>query len=422
MSLSATEFNKKYGISAELQEKIKISKDDKISNNIAGKPKILLVEILKRFFTNPAVLIAFIVFVAIILISIIVSVTSDYPGVQRIDAGWSSEDKIRNIESLPPMFNRIKETGDQTIINNLETWKNNDLYSPYFTNYVNFTKTSPSTLTYDPYNYYEGAQLWAKIRDIEKSLPQDQSLASVLTDQKLSELVNSIPKLHTYFGTNIHGADIWTTVWKGTLESIWIALFVATVEIIIGVFVGAYLGFNAGKWLDTFMMRVIEIFTSPPSIIWLLLFVTIWGTNPWVLIAGLLFVGWTGPIGVTRLFIITVKDEEYIMAAKSIGASESRRIFLHALPAILGKIAMSYVRRIPSVILSIASLAFLGFFKDDNSANLGKFMLDNLESSKENPWLLFLPALILLGISISLQFIAVGLHDALDPKVIKVKR
>ncbi|QBF34736.1 ABC transporter permease [Mycoplasmopsis phocirhinis] len=420
MSKNSLEFNKKYGVSADLVAKLKLSKDEKISNNIAGKPKILLLEIFKRFFTNPVVVIAFIIFIAIILTSVFVSLFSQYPAVKPIDANLPNDQKVANFESLPPILNPIKETSDISVIRNISRWLNprfdyHQYLKPYTQGYE--VIVPGSIVKYNAYLYFEGAQLQAKLINFVNQNGK-QALANVNIDQ----MITSIPKLQTFLGTNNLGADIWTTVWKGTLESLWIAFFVATVEIIIGVFVGAYLGFNAGKWLDTFMMRLIEIFTSPPSIIWLLLFVTIWGTNPWVLIGGLLFVGWTGPIGVTRLFIITVKDEEYIMAAKSIGASESRQIFLHALPAILGKIAMSYVRRIPSVILSIASLAFLGFFKDNDSANLGKFMLDNLEASKQNPWLLILPALILLGISISLQFTAIGLHDALDPKVIKVKR
>ncbi|WP_029609009.1 ABC transporter permease [Mycoplasma simbae] len=410
-------FNKKYGISDELASKITLSRDEKISNNIAGKPKILILEIFKRFFTNPAVLIAFIVFLSIILASIIVTYISPYPATLTIDHYWENNQKVANFQSLPPIFDPWKESTSQTVIQSVRAWQNAS-FKEFMEPYLTHKHIVPNQIIYyNAYTFFEGAQLYSKLRAYE-----ELHGSNAITPEVVAQLKSTIPTLQTYFGTNKLGADIWTTVWKGTLESIAIALFVATVEIVIGVFVGAYLGFNTGKWLDTFMMRVIEIFTSPPSIIWLLLFVTIWGTNPWVLIAGLLFVGWTGPIGVTRLFIITVKDEEYIIAAKSIGASESRQIFLHALPAILGKIAMSYVRRIPSVILSVASLAFLGFFKDDSSANLGKFMLDNLDASNENAWLLILPASILLGISISLQFIAVGLHDALDPKVIKVKR
>lgn len=410
-------FNQRYGISDELQNKLKLVKQQKFTHNIAGKPKILAIEILKRFFTNPMVVIAFCVFLAIIITALVVSFSSPYPAVKPIDYYLPVDKKVSDFQSLPPIFSQWTETTDNNKITNLYRWSS-EPYSKYLKDYANFKEIVPGQiLYYNAYSYFEGQQLYSKIFKI-----LDKDPNAIITAEQLAEFKNAIPKLNTFFGTNNAGTDIWTTVWKGTLESLWIALFVATVEIIIGVFVGAYLGFNAGKWLDTFMMRVIEIFTSPPSIIWLLLFVSIWGTNPWVLIAGLLFVGWTGPIGVTRLFIITVKDEEYILAAKSIGASEKRQIFFHALPAILGKIAMSYVRRIPSVILSIASLAFLGFFKDDSSANLGKFMLDNLEDSKNNVWLLIIPASILLCISISLQFIAVGLHDALDPKVIKLKR
>nr|WP_307917624.1 ABC transporter permease subunit [Mycoplasmopsis bovis] len=171
-------------------------------------------------------------------------------------------------------------------------------------------------------------------------------------------------------------------------------------------------------------MRMIDIFQAPPSIIWLLMFISLSkdGPNDWILIAGLLFTGWTWPIHSTRLFIITVKDEEYILASKSIGASKNRQIFFHALPAILGKIAMNYVRRIPGVILSIASLSFLGFYNSPDSYNLGKFLSDNIGKETENPWIVIIPATTLLLLSLSLQFIAIGLHDALDPKVIKIKR
>ncbi|BAP01052.1 oligopeptide ABC transporter permease protein [Mycoplasmopsis californica HAZ160_1] len=409
-------FNKKYGISAELALKL-VRSQEVSNNNIAGKPKILAIEILRRFFTNPAVLIAFSVFLVIILIATIVTYTSPYPATERIDAYWPADQKVSNVGSLPPMFNPWKETTDESVIKSINFWATSTKYKEYLKPYLTHTFINSSLVRYNPYTYFEGSQLLARLIKWEKENP-----TRLITPDVIAQIKSQIPVLKTFLGTNELGADVWTTVWKGTLESLWIALFVSTVEIIIGVFVGAYLGFNAGKALDTFMMRLIEIFTSPPSIIWLLLFVSIWGTNPWVLIAGLLFVGWTGPIGVTRLFIITVKDEEYIIAAKSIGATETRQIFMHALPAILGKIAMSFVRRIPSVILSIASLAFLGFFSDSKSANLGKFMLDNINDSKTNPWLLMLPASILLGISISLQFIAVGLHDALDPKVIKIKR
>ncbi|WAM01876.1 ABC transporter permease subunit [Mycoplasmopsis felis] len=168
-------------------------------------------------------------------------------------------------------------------------------------------------------------------------------------------------------------------------------------------------------------MRLIDIFSAPPTLVWLLLFVSLFGTTDTTLAFSMIFVGWVGFVARTRLFIITVKDSEFITASKSVGASKARLIYKHALPGIIGKIATSYVSSIPSIILSISSLAFLGFFKTNKDINLGQIISAASSEAGSNFWILLLPSLILLSISVSLHFIALGVHDALDPKVIKTK-
>lgn len=188
-------------------------------------------------------------------------------------------------------------------------------------------------------------------------------------------------------------------------------------EAIIGISIGAFLGFYAGKLIDTIIMRVIEIFLAPPTLIWILLFVSIIGANEWSLVLTLTIVGWPGFVGITRMFIITVKDEEFIIAAKAIGVGTPRRIFVHALPTIIGKIANNIVRSVPGVILWIASLAFLGFFKEKKDTNLGQMLIEASQEVGSNIWIIALPTIILLFLSLSLNFIALGVHDALDPRV-----
>ncbi|WP_245597286.1 ABC transporter permease [Mycoplasma buteonis] len=253
-------------------------------------------------------------------------------------------------------------------------------------------------------------------------------LPTSATEQQVSEAVNLLHKLNgtnvfypnSILGTNSAGIDVWTSSWIGTWNAIRLALIVATLQTIIGVAVGSYLGFHVGSWIDTVIMRLIEIFVAPPGLIWLLLFASIFGTSDWTLIFALVFTGWTGSVGGTRMFIITVKDSEFITASKSVGASKMRLIYKHALPAIIGKIANSYVARIPGIILSVSSLAFLGFFKGD-TANLGALLSSAAGEAGQNFWILLLPSLILLSISVSLHFMALGIHDALDPKVIRGK-
>ncbi|ADN68843.1 ABC transporter permease [Mycoplasmopsis fermentans] len=397
-------FNDKYNISDELIQKIKLAEKEKKSTNIVGKPKILFYEICKRFFKNPVVLISFTAFIALLLTGIIVTLTSPYSPTGSILKGG---DELT--QNLPPVFSPvITNASNYETFQRMKEWEGYHYIEPYLKDVI--VNSKEKLLIYNAYDFWKAYYIWSRALKINPLRPED-----------IENIKASMPHLNTLFGTTVKEADIWTGAWFGAISSIKVALIVATIEVVIGVAVGAILGFHAGKWLDTVMMRVIEIFQAPPSVIWLLLFISAAGTSEWVLIAGLLFVGWTWPIGATRMFIITVKDEEYIIAAKSVGASTSRQIFFHALPAILGKIAMNYVRRIPSIILSIASLAFLGFYNKDTDINLGKFIYDNINDAKTNPWLMWLPTLILLTLSVSLQFIAIGLHDALDPRVIKVK-
>ncbi|WP_029513405.1 ABC transporter permease [Mycoplasmopsis primatum] len=421
--MNANEFNTKYKLDADALKKLVISNRPKVTNSVAGKPKILIIEVIKRFFTNPIVVISTGIFLAIILTAIIVTINPVYkPGtditrsVEKLNY-WNGG--LSDIDNLPPMFSPYVQTNKANVINDINLFTDPKYpFSKYLKEYLDFEKISSERVSIDFYKYYYARQL-------NFALNKAYNEGYLITDNMVSYLKTQVDQftLKTYFGTTHINRDIWGTVWAGTLESIRIAMFVATVEVIIGVSVGAYLGFHAGKWIDTVLMRFIDIFQAPPSIIWLLMFVSL-SKNPgeWVLIAGLLFTGWTWPIYSTRLFIITVKDEEYILASKSVGASTNRQIFFHALPAILGKIAMNFVRRIPAIILSIASLSFLGFYNAPESYNLGKFLYDNIANQAKNPWIMIIPATILLLICLSLQFIAIGLHDALDPKVIKIKR
>lgn len=448
--LSAEEFNKKYKLSNTFAAKLKLSEKQKNSNSIAGKPKVLGIEIFKRFFSNPIVVISTFIFLGIIITAFIVKLSSPYSPGKDITTLWKQNgyeitgSSINYYGELPPTFAPFKTFvgANNAIIKDIQKLSNPnenpfyDFTKSYIVEGVTYKIAEDSTRT-NPIYFINIYKLW-EAKTIESYMHnklepnligKTLTIAEIKTEYAdamqtwFNEAKNAVSqiKLKTWFGTTREGSDIWTTVWAGTLESLWLALVVATIETIIGVFVGAILGFYAGKWIDTIFSRVIEIFQAPPSIIWLLMFVSIWGTSAPVLIAGLLFVGWTYPIAATRLFVITVKDEEYITASKSIGASPMRQIFNHALPAVVGKIAQNYVRRIPSIIISVASLAFLGFFSDPNSYNLGKIMIENTDLVETNPWVMILPATILLLLSLSLQFVALGLHDALDPKVIKIK-
>ncbi|MBN0919232.1 ABC transporter permease [[Mycoplasma] gypis] len=418
-------FNAKYKISQELSDKFVFSDAGSRSNsNIAGKPKKMILEIIKRFFKNPYVTISFLAFIALLLCSII------FPAISKFSPNSEvAKDNVNMLQYLPPSYAPMKTlvlnpsdeplTTYNKILKLIEKYPT---YKPYFAGLLDTASktfdgyTGQYSFTFNAYKMYDASVLLTKI-----NLEHANNGNQVISDAKLTELSNSVPSFSLLLGSDSYGRDIWTTSWYATSESIKIALITAITQTIIGVSIGAFLGFKVGTKIDTIAMRVIEIFLAPPSLIWMLLFVSIFGISNTALILSLVITGWAWPVSSTRMFIITVKDEEYITAAKSIGAKTGRQVFYHALPAILGKIATSFVRTIPSIILSIASLAFLGFYRDANSVNLGQLLLESSQQAASNVWILLLPSLILLTLSLTLQFVALGVHDALDPKVISKK-
>ncbi|VEU79688.1 ABC-type dipeptide/oligopeptide/nickel transport system permease protein (DppC/OppC) domain protein [Metamycoplasma cloacale] len=424
------EFNEKYKISAELQSKFSLIPESERKNitTIAGKPKNIFAEMAKRFFTNPVVTIAFIIFIIMILCSIIIPAQSVRQYDPNIPILTSNK-----VYFLPPAYSEIKSTiatAEDTTLEYIKNIKNNEYFSEYFANILNamhieewYNNTDNVKLEYNAYDL-----LWMSriIDDYTAFIKANASEVSNWTKQdhlnKLAEIQRGIPRITTLLGTNGIGSDIWTTTWYATWRAFKIAFLVAIVVTVLGVAVGAYIGFHAGKLLDTIIMRVIEIFTSVPELIWLLIFVSLLGSTDKTLIIALILTGWAGPVAGTRMFIITVKDQEYISAAKAVGASTSRQVFVHALPAIIGKIANSFVKRIPAIILSVSSLAFLGFFKEKNDINLGQMLIDAVPEADKNVWILLLPALILLTLSVSLHFIAVGIHDCLDPRIMSKRK
>ncbi|MCZ2781317.1 ABC transporter permease [Metamycoplasma hominis] len=409
-------FNKEYKINTELEKKFKfVAPEDRIViSSVAGKPKKLGIEILKRFFTKPVVLIALAVFIIILLLSILVPANgisyykpndpiSDNAFVKNLPPA-SSPIVTQALESNDPVFKFY-----QFVLNRSET---DPVYKARMAFFLNGfqAKVNDVGIYVAKYNAYDLVVANYINGIISKNQITDAEYLKIFNEQK-----NFYS--HVLLGTSSIGYDIWTTAWYATWRAIKIALIVVILEAIIGISIGAFLGFYAGKLIDTIIMRVIEIFLAPPTLIWILLFVSIIGANEWSLVLTLTIVGWPGFVGITRMFIITVKDEEFIIAAKAIGVGTPRRIFVHALPTIIGKIANNIVRSVPGVILWIASLAFLGFFKEKKDTNLGQMLIEASQEVGSNIWIIALPTIILLFLSLSLNFIALGVHDALDPRV-----
>lgn len=355
----------------------------KSSTTLVGKPRLLFFDIIKRFVKNYVALFSLALIILISLLCLIFPLVSPFSATKVLT---TSADTIWLTE-LPPS------------------------YDPIVT----------ESLSKDRYEMLKQvSQANPNVKIILNEIPINNDY--LVTYNKYSFLNLAFSNVNSLLGTNTQGIDIWTRTWAAARDSITLAFLVATTDAIIGITIGCILGFNAGKWVDTFFSRIIDVIINIPSIIWFLMLMTIVGKqniNQVSLYLILSSIGWVYMVNNTRLWMITVKDQEFILAAKAVGCSTKRQIFIHGLPMIIGKLATNYVRRIVIVILSISSLVFLGFLDSSDNPNLGTLLKEAIPLLDVNFWALLLPSLVLLLFSLSAQFVANGLHDALDPKVVR---
>lgn len=357
---------------------------------LSGKPRLLILDIIKRFCKNYVALISLIVILILAITCLIIPLTSPFSATKP----FSTASQIW-IQGLPPSYNPIvQESLTEEAFNQIMKFQNDYNNDP-----INQNNQIKIILSFIPDGNNEYLVTYNKLLFV-----------------KLFSGVNSFPLL----GTNLQGIDIWTRTWTAARDSITLAFLVATTDAIIGITVGCFLGFFAGKWIDTVLSRVVDIIVNIPTLIWFLMLMTMVGKsniNFLILYFILISIGWVYMVNHSRLWMITVKDQEFILAAKAVGCTTKRQIFVHGLPTIIGKLSTNYVRRIVFVIISVSSLVFLGFLDSSSDPNLGTLLKESISLLDFNFWGLLLPAMILLIFSLSSQFISNGLHDALDPKI-----
>ncbi len=370
---------------------------------VTGKPEKAFTGFLRRFFSNPFTVIALIVFLFILMTSFIAPMVSQYSGTNPI-----SKSAAILTSYLPP---RTINEGKIT----LPIKNNTDVIVQIINRFIGEFRNAHSGISRPELSNLLGVAIgnnWT----LDTSNLYHGNVGSVTFNPYVMLNFWDHTNHQPFLGTDIMGRDIWTRLWIGTRDSIWLALTVAITETIIGVSIGAYIGYHAGTKIDTLLMRVIEILYSVPTLIWFILMIFVLPKMAfWTLFFALVSIGWMGPIASTRMFVMRIKDAEFVKSAQSIGCTQSSLIFNHILLNVLGKLAISFVRRIPLVIGMQASLAFLGLSPDPTAPDLGN-IINEAKGQIENWWYILSPTVILLVLTISLQLIATGLHDALDPR------
>jgi len=223
------------------------------------------------------------------------------------------------------------------------------------------------------------------------------------------------PSSTYWLGTDTLGRDQFSRILYGARVSLLVGFVATAVALVIGVSWGIVAGFFGGK-IDSTMMRIVDILYGLPFIIFIVLLMVIFGRNIWLLFLAIGAVEWLTMARIVRGQVLTIKNQEFVLAAQALGVRNLSLFFRHILPNILGTIAVYATLTIPQVMLLEAFLSFLGLGVQPPMSSWGTLIRYGVESMEEYPWMLIFPGLIFTITLFCLNFFGDGLRDAIDPR------
>ena len=221
------------------------------------------------------------------------------------------------------------------------------------------------------------------------------------------------------FGTNQNGQDFFKIVFSGLLTSLGLGLLAASINILVGLTWGSISGYFGG-WVDMIMERFTEILGGMPWIVMMTLIVLLAGSSFWTLLLALCMTGWMGVSGTTRSQFYRYKGREYVLASRTLGASDARLIFKHILPNGVGTIVTGAVLMIPSVIFTEANVAYLlpGLLQYEGGITSFGITLSDAQSYLTNyPYMIISASIVMILIMIAFNLFGNGLRDAFNPSL-----
>ena len=230
------------------------------------------------------------------------------------------------------------------------------------------------------------------------------------------ELGAQPPSSEFLLGTDTLGRDLFSRILYGARVSLMVGFVATSVALVIGVSWGIVAGYFGGR-IDSVMMRIVDVLYGLPFIIFIILLMVIFGRNIWLLFGAIGAVEWLTMARIVRGQVLTVKTQEYVLAAQAMGVSNIQMFRKHIYPNILGPIAVYATLTIPQVMLLEAFLSFLGLGIQPPMSSWGTLIRYGVESMEEYSWLLIYPGLTFTLTLFALNFFGDGLRDALDPKI-----
>jgi len=227
------------------------------------------------------------------------------------------------------------------------------------------------------------------------------------------------PTIQHWFGTDELGRDIFGRVVYGARVSLTVGVVAVAIEVFIGLFLGAFAGFY-GKWVDSGIMRVADIFSAFPYILFSILILAVVppeqrGIIPVILAIGLL--GWPTFSRLFRSSVLSVKENDYVDAGRALGASDSRLMFRHIMPNAIAPVVVYATMSVGGAILAEAALSFLGLGVQPPQISWGRMIEDSRGFLTTAPLLVLWPGLAILSTVLAFTLLGDGVRDALDVKM-----
>lgn len=378
------DLNQAFDVQNLPKELFSFEKAKEDAEGLTTKPISFWQDSMRRLFKNYVAVVSLLIIVVLFLTAIIAPVLSNYTLTGRVN-----EDYYKYAQ-LPPRVPVLENFGifDGTLIKE-------------------FTQGSLDEVGYAPDEY-----------KIVGSFSRNR--IEYLKVKEYTYKYLDIEDRYFIFGTDILSRDIWTRVWYGTSISLLIGVYAAIIDVLIGVVYGGIAGFFGGTKIDDIMMRILEVLYGIPSIV--ILFVLFMFLTPGIvpIAIAIALTGWIGVARMIRAQFLKLRDQEFVLAARTLGASDARIIMKHLIPNVVAQIIVMVSFSIPSAIFYEAFLAFIGIGLDLSKPSLGVLINDAISSTQgamTYVYQLVLPSLVLSTLMLSINLLGNGLRDALDPRM-----